>query len=67
MRAPLMSVIRVCREVAYGIDTMHAITHGKRPSAPPYAVPRRGAVTFPTAEEAREPRRATQAGPAARG
>ncbi|AXK33592.1 hypothetical protein DVA86_13960 [Streptomyces armeniacus] len=67
MRAPLMSVIRVCREVAYGIDTMNAITHGKRPSAPPYAVHPGARVQFPDAAQAREPMPEAKAGSAGRG
>lgn len=39
MRAPWTTVIRVCREVAYGIDAMSALTHGKQPSVPPYLPP----------------------------
>lgn len=39
MRASWTTMVRVCREVAYGIDSMNAVWHGKRPSAPPYLSP----------------------------
>jgi hypothetical protein len=39
MRAQLATLIRVCREVAYGIDSMSAVYHGRRPSVPPYPPP----------------------------
>ncbi|OEU94781.1 hypothetical protein [Streptomyces oceani] len=39
MRAPFYNVLRVCKEVAYGVNTMSAIRHGQRPSPPPYLPP----------------------------
>jgi len=39
MRAPLSSLIRVLREIAYGIDSMHALMHGSQPAVPPYPPP----------------------------
>jgi hypothetical protein len=39
MRASWTSMLRVCREVAYGIDSMTAIRHGRQPGVPPYLPP----------------------------
>lgn len=39
MRAPVPSFVRVMREIAYGINAMHALMHGSRPPVPPYPPP----------------------------
>lgn len=39
MRASWTTMLRVCREVAYGIDSMSAIQHGRKPGVPPYLPP----------------------------
>lgn len=39
MRASWSTMLRVCREVAYGIDAMSAIRHGRKPGVPPYLPP----------------------------
>lgn len=39
MRVSWTYIIRVCREVAYGIDSVSAIRHGQRPAVPPYPPP----------------------------
>lgn len=39
MRASWSTMLRVCREVAYGIDSMTAIRHGRQPGVPPYLPP----------------------------
>lgn len=55
MRAPLMTVIRVAKEVAYGVDTMSAVYHGRRPAAPPYPKVAVHTVPFPGTEQAMAP------------
>lgn len=39
MRASWSAVLRMCREVAYGIDSATAIRHGRQPGVPPYPPP----------------------------
>ncbi|MDT0381763.1 hypothetical protein RM572_23670 [Streptomyces sp. DSM 42041] len=39
MRASWTTVVRLCREVAYGIDAVTAVRHGRQPGVPPYPPP----------------------------
>jgi hypothetical protein len=39
MHASLRTLVRVAREVAYGVDSLHALMHGTRPAVPPYPPP----------------------------
>ncbi|EST38964.1 hypothetical protein N566_04595 [Streptomycetaceae bacterium MP113-05] len=39
MRASWTTMLRLCREVAYGIDSMTAVRHGSQPGVPPYPPP----------------------------
>ncbi|MFR9676051.1 hypothetical protein [Streptomyces sp. TR02-1] len=39
MRASWTHMLRFCREVAYGIDSMSALRHGRQPGVPPYLPP----------------------------
>jgi hypothetical protein len=39
VRSAWSAVVRVCREVAHGIDAVNAVRHGRRPSVPPYLPP----------------------------
>jgi hypothetical protein len=39
VRAVWSTVVRVCREVAFGVDALNAVRHGRRPSVPPYLPP----------------------------
>jgi hypothetical protein len=39
MRASWTTVLRLCREVAYGIDSVTAVRHGRPPGVPPYPPP----------------------------
>ncbi|MCF6524993.1 hypothetical protein [Streptomyces sp. JJ36] len=39
MRAPWYGMLRVCREVAYGIGAMSAVMRGQQPGVPPYPPP----------------------------
>lgn len=60
MRASWTALLRVCREVAYGINAITVIRHGKQPGVPPYpppsvfstpSVPLPGALDRPPAEQ----------------
>jgi hypothetical protein len=57
MRASWTTVLRLCREVAYGIDAVTAVRHGRPPGVPPYPPPSLFAVpsAAPSAVPVRAP------------